>query len=494
MSISLELCDFNDIYRRLTEKPIIINDLADISEKEKQRINDLISVTYDSDLLRSVSSCKCGEVRGEHRVGEVCNECGHTCRPPIEDNLEPIVWVRSPRGVHALMNPTVWIMLSKKFTKSGHNLLLWICDSTYKSNRKPIKEIAILEQMGFKRSYNWFVENFDLVVKTLFELLAPPKSKQDLGVTQADNLQELLTQYRHCIFSNYLPLPNRTLLIIEKTKVGTYVDRTVVGAIDAINTIAAIDHDLSYHSDQTRQNRTAKMLAGFADYFDEFYKDFIGEKTGLARKNIYGSRSNFSMRAVATSITKPHQHDELHVSWGAAVGVLRYHCINKYLHKYNYTANECFRIMSKYSRRYSPVMDNIFKELISESKYGGIPVTHGRNPSLARGSIQLLRITQVKTNLEDPTISFSILITPPMNADFDGDALNSTLPLDNHMAELLSDMAPYKSGLNLESVREISGDMIISKPVVATTSNYMLKAPEPVTTHEQENFMRMMSV
>ena len=62
-------------------------------------------------------------------------------------------------------------------------------------------------------------------------------------------------------------------------------------------------------------------------------------------------------------------------------------------------------------------MDNIFKELISESKYGGIPVTHGRNPSLARGSIQLLRITQVKTNLEDPTISFSILITPPMNAD-----------------------------------------------------------------------------
>lgn len=62
------------------------------------------------------------------------------------------------------------------------------------------------------------------------------------------------------------------------------------------------------------------------------------------------------------------------------------------------------------------------------------------------------------------------------------------------MAELLSDMAPYKSGLNLESVREISGDMIISKPVVATTSNYMLKVPEPVTTHEQENFMRMMSV
>jgi len=87
-----------------------------------------------------------------------------------------------------------------------------------------------------------------------------------------------------------------------------------------------------------------------------------------------------------------------------------------------------------------------------------------------------------------------IISTSMLDKRFDGDALNSTLPLDNHMAELLSDMAPYKSGLNLESVREISGDMIISKPVVATTSNYMLKAPEPVTTHEQENFMRMMSV
>ena len=34
-----------------------------------------------------------------------------------------------------------------------------------------------------------------------------------------------------------------------------------------------------------------------------------------------------------------------------------------------------------------------------------------------RGSMQLLRITKVKDDVEDPTVSFSILIVSPLNAD-----------------------------------------------------------------------------
>lgn len=417
MSSSPELCNFDEIFKQLKNKPVIVNDLAGISEKEKQKLNDLITVTYNSDLMRSVSSCRCGDVVGEHRVGEVCPNCTHQCRPPIEDDLEPIVWVRVPKGVHALMNPTIWIMLSEYFTKGGHDIIRWICDSSYKSKRKPIREIEILEQQGFVRSYNWFVTNFDKVMETLFDITSKSKSKQTTRkAARSKDLMELLVTYRHCIFSNYMPMPNRTLLLIEKTNVGTYVDKTIVGAIDAINIIASIDHELCYLNDITRQNRTTKMIAGLADYFKEFYKDFLGEKTGLARKNIYGSRAHFSIRAVATSITEPHEHDEVHLSWGTAVGSLKYHIINK-LRKLGYTSNECLAIVNKYSRKYSPLIDGILKELIAETKYGGIPLTHGRNPSLYRGSVQFLRATKVKTDPEDPTVSFSILITAPMNAD-----------------------------------------------------------------------------
>lgn len=416
MSISQELVDYDDVFRKLNSKPIIINDLADISEQERQRLNELISITYDSDLMRSVSSCQCGNVVGEHKVGEVCTECGHECRPPIEQDLEPIVWVRAPKGVRALMNTTVWHMLSERFTKGGHDIIRWICDSTYKSQRKPIKEIEQLEQMGFKRSYNWFVDNFDQIMSELFELPGLKKKQSDKDYAKNADLIELLKHYRHCIFSKYMPVPNRSLLVIEKNNVGTYVDSTVVGAIDAINIIASIDHELCYLNDISRQNRTVKMIAGLSEFNVDFYKETLGEKSGLARRHMFGTRAHFSIRAVATSITQPHQCDELHISWGSAIGAFKYHIINK-LRKRGMTPNECLGFLNKHAKKYSPLLDQIFQELIAETKYGGIPATHGRNPTLARGSLQLLRITRVKTDVEDPTVSFSILITAPFNAD-----------------------------------------------------------------------------
>ncbi len=387
MSISMELVDFDEIFRNLKSKPIIINDLANINEEENKRLNELISVTYGSDLMRSVASCQCETVFGEHRIGEICPNCGHACRPPIEQDLEPIVWVRAPKGVKALINPTVLTMLSERFTKSGCDVIRWLCESTYKPGKqreiKEIKEFEILTQKGFKRNYNWFIDNFDDIMAVLFELPGLKKKQSDKDFNKNLDLIELLQTRRNCIFSQYMPIPNRSLLVIEKTNVGTYVDNIVIGAIDAINIIASIDHELCYMSDITRQNRTAKMLFGLADFYQDFNKDTIGEKYGLARRHVFGSRVNFSIRAVATSITDPHEHDEMHISWGSAIGALKYHIINK-LRKRGYLPNECLGILSKYSKKHSPMLAEIFKELIAESKYGGIPATHGRNPSITK--------------------------------------------------------------------------------------------------------------
>lgn len=80
-------------------------------------------------------------------------------------------------------------------------------------------------------------------------------------------------------------------------------------------------------------------------------------------------------------------------------------------------------------------------------------------------------------------------LTNYLDNKFDGDCLNTMILLDNYMAESMADLAPHKSALNLETVREISSDMLQPKPVVATVSNYMLKPPEPITTDAQRNFM-----
>ncbi len=63
------------------------------------------------------------------------------------------------------------------------------------------------------------------------------------------------------------------------------------------------------------------------------------------------------------------------------------------------------------------MLDAIFRELIEESPYMGIPVIFQRNPSLSRASAQLLYVTRVKTNPADNTIGVSTLVISGSNAD-----------------------------------------------------------------------------
>ena len=420
MSISQVLISFEEVFNTLTVTPIFINDLSDISEEENEKIKKTIASTYTSDVMSSVASCDCGALTGKHRKDEICPDCGFPCKPPLDSIIESILWFRQPRDVERLMNPMVFTMLSNYFTKSGWDIIRWLTDSSYKSIRKPIREIEMLEHMGVKRSYNWFVQNFDQLMNTLFNMPGLKKKQSNQDYEKSQDLLELLRVYRDRIFSSYLPLPNRSLLIIEVTNVHNFADNNMVDAINAINIIKSIDHELCQISQQHRENRTAKTIAGLADFYEKYYGETIGDKFGLARRNMFGARSHFSIRAVATSITTPHVNDELHISWGSAISVFKYHLMNKLMNKYNYTVNECIGLLRRHALKYSPLLHKLFDELIAESKYGGIPCTHSRNPILMRGSIYLLRITVIKINPEDPTVSFSILNVGPPNADFDG--------------------------------------------------------------------------
>ncbi len=157
MGISLELVNFDDLFnQKVKTTPVIINDVADSNEKEKNALNKLIYTKYSSDLLSNLPSCECGEVAGEYNVGLVCPVCNTKVTPPIEQELEPIVWMRAPNGVAPLINPIVWTMLNRKFTRSGFEILRWICDTTYKPQVKVPKVMEAVQELEIPRGYNNF--------------------------------------------------------------------------------------------------------------------------------------------------------------------------------------------------------------------------------------------------------------------------------------------------------------------------------------------------
>jgi hypothetical protein len=268
-------------------------------------------------------------------------------------------------------------------------------------------------------------------------------------------------------------LPNKSLLIIEETNLGVYIDGIIVKAIDAIEMIMSIDSNEIEHSNRVKENRTIKAIAKLSDFYLGFVKNSIAGKTGLFRKHILGSRTNFNFRAVISSITDAHEYDEIYAPWCVGTTSFRPHLINK-LMKRGYTLNHSIEILLAHVEKYSPLIDELLQELIKETKNSkGIVVIENRNPTMLSGSAQTKRITKFKTDPTDHTVSSSILTVKSSNADFDGDALNFSICVDNFLADKWKTLEPHYNVFEATTPLEISDNISIPKPVISSISNWI---------------------
>ncbi len=408
MPVFQKLVNFDEMFSQLREPPLIINNLLNSTDEEKLKVRDLITTKYSSDMLSILPSCQCGKTKGEHTVGTKCIVCGSVVRSVIDENIEPLVWFSAPKGVLAMINPIIWTMLKNRFKKSGFSIIQWICDTTYNPRIRQPKIINDLIEMGIQRGYNNFITNFDRIMEMLFSIRELKTKK-----TKVDYLANLIRDYRDCIFSQYLPLPNKSLLIIEKTNMGIYVDRTVVGAIDAIEMVVNIDSELTDHSVRVKENRTVKAIAKLAEFYEGFIKTNLSGKPGVYRKHMFGSRVHHSFRTVVTSLTGDHKYDEIHIPWGVAMTAFRTHLMNKLLRR-GFSHNDAVGYLYGHVEKHNQMLEDIFNELLAEKQP---TVILQRNPSLLQGSAQTVRISKVKTNVNDKTVSMSILIVKAPNAD-----------------------------------------------------------------------------
>ena len=472
MAIYQELVDFDELFHQLREPPIIINDLPNSTEEERAYIRQLISTRYSSDMLSMVPSCHCGAIKGEYEVGVICDVCKTPVRSQIEEEIEPLVWFRRPQGVAPLINPAIYSMLSSRLTKSGFPILEYLTDSSFRTDKKippllsKVMDLTI-EGRPIQRGYNYFVEHFDAIIDALFTLreFSVPKGERDY-------LRELIAWNRDRVFSDYLPLPNKALLVVESNEFGTYVSGTVIKAIDVMEMLTSIDRRYSGHATRLRENRTAKAIARLVEVYEVFNKDNLSPKTGLFRRHIYATRSHFSGRVVISSITEAADYDEIYIPWPVGIVLLREHLINKLL-RLGFSLNQAIGFLFAHTYKHHELLEQLFNELIEESPTKSIPALLHRNPSLLQGSSQQVRITKVKTDLRDLTISFHILAVKAENADFDGDALNLILLLDEKLYELTKTLKPHHNIFEPKRPRKISSNIEIPKPVIATISHWL---------------------
>jgi len=481
----------NKLFKKAVKKPktevekLVLNKLSSTSVQDRDTINNAIYTRYDnSNVIESTPRCACGAIKGRFNLRIHCDVCRTIVRPVHDDELQAKVWIRAPEGIPALMNPMVLYMLSQRFKIGRFDLIRWLCDTSYVVPGNTPVILNAIQELGFERGFKNFYLQFDRLMEYLFNNNSLKKSKNR---EEDMELYKLIREDRDKVFCKMLPIPNRLMFVVEKTNFKTYIDPAVKGMIDALWLMVGIESPESRLTQAQRENRTVKALYLIMTHHIEVIATNFSKKRGAFRRHVFGTSAAWSFRTVISSNTAAHRRDEIYIPWGVGMTVFRYQLINK-LRARGYAPLKIMQLLADHAINYSPLFDELFQELITATPNGeGFTCLANRNPSLQKGSIQQMRITRVKTNPKDITTTISILVVRPFNADFDGDAMNFTLMLDNFMKEGTKRLAPHFSAFNLSAPYTVSNDAAMPKQTVATIANWFYYADkEPVDPVKRE--------
>lgn len=494
MGVYLEVQDNDAIFAAQQTPPIIINYVRTATSDEKSAFNELIYSVFDGDVMDNVARCECRALVGACNIGALCTNCGQPVLSRDLGNIEPLLWIQTPEDPSGdgprLMNPAILEKLCDHFVRNNFSIIRYLVDSTYRVECKIPGMMFYLEEKGIHRGYKYFYDNYDYIISCLLEHKLFRRKRNQV---EEYPIEIFLRLNRHITFCDHVPLPNKTMLVIEDTPTGSYRDKSIEFAIDAMRTVAGLDLVVKGYRPSIKLNRMIKALFLLIDFVNAYVKNCVRGKPGAIRKHAIATRVHFAYRAVIISNTKPHDYEELYMPWGAATSMLRLHLMNK-LYKLGLTQREGVSFLNKHAAKYHPLLDRLFKELIAEAGYKGIPVLLCRNPTLMRGSILRLFISQVKVDVTDPATTLSILVINSLSADFDGDAVAVMMCMDNAITDACYAFAPHQNILDVGSYRELTNANAIPKQVTANINNYHLAGTEQESTQEQVDFMNELAM
>lgn len=423
MGIYAQLIDYDEEFASLPFEPVVVNDYDTSNPDEKEQLDRHLYTHYqNTDTIEEAAACDCGAITGVYNLDVLCDICNTTVQGTTDKPIHSVLWIRAPDGVPSLFSPAAWMILEPALRVKEFNFLDYLTNTGYRcdldqiKSRETRKKIDRLIQRDLPRGFSAFVTHFDEIIDFLFSAGIIDSNKANKG-----ELWEFIQQNKHLFFPKHLPLPSKICFVIESTTSGIYIDKPLGMAMDAVLTMASIRSSKYPLKPAVVQNRVAKTIRELAAFYDVYTKKRVAQKPGMIRRHVLGSRLHFTGRGVITSLSDPHDYDEIHIPWGMAAQLFKYHIVNKLL-KRGYSANQALEFVYSNVLRYNPVMDEIFQELIAEAPLnqfgkGGVVCSLARNPTLQRGSMQYLRITKVKTDVHVNTISLSVGVLAAPNAD-----------------------------------------------------------------------------
>lgn len=418
--IYVEPTDFEYEFASQERRALMASEFAG----NKKLLNATIFTKYDSDFFANVPSCPCGYLKTGRVRGEICPVCHQTCLPQTERELKSSIWIDALKPVDYFFHPLAYSLLNSVLkTYKEFRILDWLMDPRYKAIDLDHPYEKALQIMGLPRGLVAFRENFDEIIEALVTArvevtINGSTSRQRLvNVRAVREVREFVKMYRDRMFTRQLPFPNSVAFILEEHNGRTRGDHRHAKLLNTLYSIVNANERITSMGIREKESIMARVTSSIADHAQDYEYNEMFDKGGIFRKLVYGFRSHWTFRTVITSNHGVNRRNELHLPWGVSIMTYKLHLANKLLRR-GRSPNQIFDLIYNNTHRYHPLIDNLFNELIEESPGGeGLPVLHTRYPSLKHGSTQLYRVTTIKTDPNDVSVSNSPLNLVPSNAD-----------------------------------------------------------------------------
>lgn len=360
--------NFNDIYHHLDTTPEFVNKY-DVSRPEEREALDLHIYTHykNTDVIETSASCHCGHYTKAQEIGYVCDKCHTEIVSTVDRAIESTLWMHAPEGTLGFIHPEFFSILEQKLGTRSFDFLRYLLNTNYNFDYAKITskdaQRTVDKFLSFNppRGLNNFIKHFDAIMDGLFSRNIVNGSR-----AEKDELKELIRENRQCLFPKYLPIPSRLCFVVETTTSSTYIDAPLRDAMNAINAITSIRAAQEPMSEKMVQNVTFLACESISKFYDSYITHRISKKPGLARRHMFGNRLHMSARGVIDSINDPHYYTELHIPWGMALQLFKYHILNKLIRR-GYTVREGLDVIYRSVLCYNSVVEDILHELINES-------------------------------------------------------------------------------------------------------------------------------
>ena len=349
--------------------------------------------------------CKCGKYIGATFEGEKCPEC-NTVIEYKDVDIMYTGWLNF--YPYKIINPLYYQRLQSALSKknleniiSNENIIT--SSGVIRKHNDAIevkKSMLTYHNIGLKEFY----DNFEEIM-----LYYKGKRKQ-----KADLIDSLIKD-KDCVWTSKLPVYS-TVLRPQGITVESYYFSPIDKQIHPLTNISLnlkkaspIEIPLYLYQAQMRANELWALNFSLID-----------GKHGWARANVLGGQFNYSGRNVIV-LDPTLKIDEVDISYKSFIVQFSGLLIKKIIKDKGWTITKAHNFL-KSKFMFDQYVYDMMQEIVTERD---VKFILNRNPTITFGSILLMKIRKIKPDSDDMTLAIPSAILPGLNADFDGDELNS---------------------------------------------------------------------